>query len=150
MWSIEQLAYFAGLFDGEGHLSVDLQRASKCRKKDYYSLRFVIANTNLEVIQWLINTFNGTLQIDKKIKGCKQGYKFLLWGPKMFAVLEGAYPYMIVKKPIVEVAFEFKKTIGKTGWKISDEILTIRKQLYLKAHQINKKGDHNHTSALLP
>ncbi len=36
MWSNETLAYFAGLFDGEGHLSIEKQKPNGVqRKKDY-------------------------------------------------------------------------------------------------------------------
>ncbi len=147
----EIFAYVAGIFDGEGHLSIEKQSANgKERKHDYYTLRIVIANTNLELIDWLVTKFNGSKQKCKKYEGYKQGYKFLLFGEKLFGFLVNIYPYLIVKKPIADVAFEFRKTVGKTGWYVSKETLAIRHDLYLKAKQINKPGDHHITSSLLP
>jgi hypothetical protein len=144
MWSNEQLAYFAGIFDGEGHLSIELQRAEKtCRKKDYYTLRMIIANTNLEVIEWLVKHFGGSFQKCKKLEGCRQGYKVIFHGCKLFEPLLACYPYLIIKRPIADVAIEFRKTVGKTGWKVSEETLAQRQKLYLAAKIINKKGDHS-------
>jgi hypothetical protein len=49
MWNVETLAYFAGLFDGEGHLSIEKQKANGTnRLKDYYTLRLVVVNTNFK------------------------------------------------------------------------------------------------------
>lgn len=147
----EIFAYVAGIFDGEGHLSIEKQSANGIqRKHDYYTLRIVIANTNLQLIDWLVTKFNGSKQISKKVEGHKQVYKFVLFGDKLFDLLVNMYPYMIIKKPIADVAFEFRKTVGKTGWHVSKETLAIRHDLYLKAKQINKPGDHHKTSSLLP
>lgn len=151
MWTVAQLAYFAGIFDGEGHLSVELQRANgKNRGRDYYSLRMIIANTNLEVIQWLIKHFNGGFMKDKKLEGCRQGYKFVLHGNKLYDILVACYPYLIIKKPIADIAIKFRATVGKTGWRVDPETLEVRRQLYLKAKIINKKGDHNQLPPCYP
>lgn len=150
-WTIEQLCYFAGIFDGEGHLSIEKQSINgKTRKKDYYTLRIVIANTNLELIQWLIQTFNGNFTISKKVVGHKQVYKFVLFGKKLEDVITAAYSYFIVKKPIIDIALKFRKTVGKTGSDVSEETMVYRRQLYFEAKRINKPGDHIHPSPLLP
>lgn len=144
MWTNEVLAYFAGILDGEGHISVELQRADgKKRNKDYYSLRLVIANTNREVIDWLVEHFDGSLQICTKYPGFKQGYKCVLFGEKLHKAIQACYPYLIIKKPIADIAIKFRETVGKTGHDVSKETLAYRKQLYLDAKRINKPGDHN-------
>jgi hypothetical protein len=143
MWSNEILAYFAGLFDGEGHLSIEKQRPNGTqRKKDYYTLRLVIVNTNFTVIDWCVFHFKGSFTLNKKIEGHKQVYKFVLFGSKLFDVLIACYPYIIIKKPIIDIAFKFRETVGKTGWHVSDETLAIRKDLWAQAKIINKPGDH--------
>lgn len=146
----EILAYTAGLFDGEGHLSIERQKANGTnRKKDYFTLRMVIVNTNLEVITWLIKNFEGNFTIGKKVAGHKQCYKFVLFGEKLIKVLTAIYPYLIIKKPIVDIAFKFRETVGKTGWNVSDKILEQREKLWSQAKKINKPGDHI-TSPLSP
>lgn len=144
MWTKEQLAYLAGFLDGEGHISIELQRANNInRKKDYYSLRIVISNTNIEVITWLKKTFGGNFYKDKKIDGMKITYRYRLFGDQLYQVLKACYPYLIVKKYHAELLFKFRETVGKTGWNVSDETLNLRKSLYLDMKRINKPGDHS-------
>ncbi len=143
MWEKETLAYFAGLFDGEGHLSIECQKPNgKQRKKNYYTLRLVIVNTNLDVINWLLKHFKGSFTKSKKIDGRKQCYKFILFGEDLWNTILAIHPYLIIKKPIADIALEFRKTVGKTGWHVSDETLSIRQKLWAQAKIINKPGDH--------
>lgn len=143
MLTNEILAYTAGLFDGEGHLSIERQRANGSnRKKDYFTLRLVIVNTNFEVITWLINNFQGNSTKSKKLEGRKQCYKFVIFGEKLFKIITDIYPYLIIKKPIVDIALKFRETVGKTGWNVSDETLAYRQELWSQAKIINKPGDH--------
>lgn len=145
------IGYAAGIFDGEGHLSIEKQSSNGIqRKKDYYTLRLIISNTSLQLINWLLIYTNGSKQVCKKKVGHKQCYKVVLFGDNLFNFLLQVYPYLIVKKPIADIAFEFRKTVGKTSWNVSEETLAIRLDLYLKAKQINKAGDHYLTSSLLP
>lgn len=151
MWTNETLAYFAGILDGEGHISVELQSANgENRLKDYYSLRMIIANTNLEVIEWVVKNFGAAFRKDKKHPGNKQVYRATFLGRGIFDILDACYPYLIVKKPHADLVFKFRATIGKTGWRIPEDVREYRKQLYLEAKRMNKKGDHSELPPCYP
>jgi hypothetical protein len=144
MWTNEQLSYLAGIIDGEGSICVDLQRANgKQRKHDYYCLRLSIVNTNKELMEWLVNTFEGNFYAQTKYEGKKQCYTYRLFGDKLLNVVISCLPYFIIKKPQAELVQEFRKTVlGKTNWNIPKEVLDLRYQMYLKSKQLNKTGDH--------
>src|SRR5690348_12037892 len=139
MWEPGQLAYFAAILDGEGHISVEKQSADgKQRKHDYYTLRIVIANTSLDLMKWLVANFGGSYYSDKKKEGYKQMYRYRLFGEQLFQVALAIYPYMLIKKKHLDLVFEFRKTVGKTGWHVSKETLLERHRIYLAMKSINK------------
>ena len=78
-YTVEQLAYFAGLFDGEGCLHIGDKRISpkkskgirKLVNKSYnarvnFSTAMSLSNTNFEVIEWLKSNFGGFITTQKK------------------------------------------------------------------------------------
>ena len=144
MWTSEQLSYMAGIIDGEGSISVDLQRANgKARKHDYYSLRLCVVNTNKELMDWLVKTFGGSYYAKAKHERRKECFTYRLFGENLLNVIIACYPYFIIKKPQADLAIEFRKTVlGKTCWNIPQEILDYRHSLYLKSKELNKVGDH--------
>jgi len=151
MWTSEQLAYMAGIIDGEGSIGIEKQKANgKQRKHDYYCLRLRVYNTNFELITWLLNNFGGNYFKNTKYKGRKQCYSWTLFGDNLLQVITACEPYFIVKKNLIEIVMEFRKTvIGKTNWNIPKDIQEYRHALFLKAKAINKIGDHT-TSPLSP
>lgn len=144
MWTNEQLSYLAGIIDGEGSICVELQRANgKQRKHDYYTLRLSIVNTNKELMDWLVKTFEGNYYAQTKYEGKKQCYTYRLFGTKLLNVILACLPYFIIKRPQAELVQEFRKTVlGKTCWNIPKEILELRHTMYLRSKELNKTGDH--------
>lgn len=151
MWTSEQLAYLAGIIDGEGSISVELQRANgKGRRLDYYTLRMCVFNTNLDLIKWIVETFGGAYYHNTKYEGRKQCYTWKIFGDKLLDIVSACHPYFIVKKKHADIVMEFRKTVlGKTNWNIPKEVLEKRHALYTEAKKLNKIGDHI-ISPLLP
>lgn len=79
------LSYMAGLFDGEGY--IDLKRKG-----------IVIANTNHDVIIWLINKFGGSVKMIPE-----RGNHNTIWRWKLSTcscrfLLRQLLPYLIIKR----------------------------------------------------
>lgn len=142
MWINENLAYLAGIIDGEGSICVDLQRAGGSRKHDYYTLRLSIVNTDKNLMEWLVKNFQGTYYQRTPKPGYKICYTYRIYGHKLAELIEACYPYFIIKKPHADIIRQFRKTIGKTGWNITQEVVEDRKRLYFAVKEINKVGDH--------
>lgn len=89
--SDKEFAYLAGIFDGEGYLSVD--------RKGYW--RLGIGNTHRPLIDWLANKIKHTRV--KQHRRIKETWK-LMWywelsdNIKIKALLDILLPYLIVKK----------------------------------------------------
>jgi LAGLIDADG endonuclease len=140
-WSVEKLSYLAGIIDGEGSIHIEIQSQSirHNRKCDYYSLRLLVVNTHLPMLEWIKSNFGGSLYTHhKKEPNKRQCYRWNLCSHNAARVLIACSPYMIIKKAHVAVFIEFASTMTHANWKLSDELLAHRKELYLKLKHINK------------
>jgi len=139
-WTSNKLNYLAGIIDGEGSISIEIQSQSirHNRKCDYYSLRLLVVNTNLPLLNWIKSNFGGSIKSRKSIPNRRQCYTWNLCSHSAAAVLEACEPYMIVKKSHVCVFLQFAATMTKANVRLSDELLSYRKDLYLKLKHINK------------
>jgi len=135
-----KLSYLAGIIDGEGSISIEIQSKSirHNRKCDYYSLRLLVVNTNLTLLKWIQSNFGGTIRARKSLPNRRQCYRWNLFSHKAAEVLSACEPYMIVKKAHVEVFIKFASTMNKANVRLSDELLSYRKELYLEMKRINK------------
>lgn len=136
----ENIIYFAGIFDGEGSMMIELQSKNAVRKYDYFSLRVVVTNTNLELIQWLKTNFGGNIGTRPQIQGRKITYDWKIYSKDAANIIKSALPYLIIKKQRALVFIEFAETIGKTGWNITEEIRLQRQSLYNSMKIHNKQG----------
>lgn len=149
MWSETQLAYLAGFFDGEG--TVYLYKRMKPEGWPNHDIRFQITNTNKEVIEWIHKIFGGqTYYKDRSLQNAKWKPSYL-WhaNRKVFdQVAPAIFPFIIVKRAQLELAFEFRKTYSSKNRHHSDmKILhSLRDEMVHKMRALNKKGSN--TSAL--
>ncbi len=139
-WTSEQLSYMAGIIDGEGSINIEIQSQSirHNRKCDYYSLRLLVINTNLPLLNWIVSHFGGTITARKPVPNRRQCYKWNLCSHNAAEVLKQCQQYMIVKKAHTEVFIKFASTMSHANVRLSDELLSYRRELYLALKHINK------------
>lgn len=108
------LAYFAGLFDGEGSISIAKVKCTRIRNPSvsfYYRLQVCLVNNDRPVVEWLKSQFGGSICV-RNMKGarmethcwsccCQQGLRFL----------QQVFPYLHIKRRQAEVAIKFQ--LGK-------------------------------------
>ena len=93
------IAYLAGLIDGEGTVSLQL------RKKHLVALRVVVYNTNEDVIDWCQAAFDGTKhKVGRVREGHKQEWQWFTHSDYAAEILEMVMPYLIIKRAKAEVA----------------------------------------------
>lgn len=110
----EIYAYMAGMLDGEGYIGLSRfggQSSGKYKKKWTFKARVIVANCNLELLEWIQEHFGG--YITKKVKGVNdyQGYNLQIgyhekWLPKVI-------PFMVGKKKKAELLMEAVKLLGE-------------------------------------
>jgi hypothetical protein len=93
--SIQDLCYLAGLFDGEG--SVTLYPKNDKWRLRRLRLEAQIANTNREVLEWIRNLMK-LGSVYKGSKANKQCYHYFVGDWQATVFLEAILPYLKVKK----------------------------------------------------
>lgn len=157
--AITDLAWAAGIIDGEGSLAIGYTNRSKCK---HWFCSVSVRNTNKPMIDKLFEIFGG-----KSFKG-KYKYKDeyrTVWtwyiNPRQtreFLLL--VYPYLITKKRQAEIVFEMRRRIeeregiemvyrnvthGHKSPVISQVERQIRNELYTEIKSYNRSGGYANT-----
>lgn len=122
------IAYVAGFFDGEGCVSV----WSKGGKKGSYTFGVIIVNTNPIPLGICKDIFGGSIY--KETRG---GPRRPLWiwrcsYNKAIKFINAILPYSIIKKPELEVALEYAKTLKGNNNRQGISISVRRKRERIK------------------
>lgn len=133
----EQIAYAAGLFDGEGTLVIALEKPQRT-----YRLQVTITNTNKDVIEYTKKLFNGFITTRPQKGVRKTAYKWVgsAWVGCDF--LEAVYPYLIVKKEQAKLGIEFqhRNRIDYNGHKYSEYERSISDNYKQLISKLNNGG----------
>lgn len=150
-------SYLAGILDGEGTVSITrrlrtdvAKNAAKAADSGYsnanpslaYCMRVSVYNTNIALMQWLIENFGGVyytksrsiqnvekhkVEYDWRIKGAKNHERILL----------GILPYLVIKKEQAKLALEYVRITMERNWKDSQE---KREPLAIRCMELNRRG----------
>ncbi len=129
--SLSDLAYCAGLFDGEGCVLLK-------KDKDNYALRIKISSTDYPVLDWLKEHFGGSIIV--KHKGGDNRRKSWDWycsSKENMNFMFGILPYLIIKKDQVIESIEYLCSIQEGG-KLTEDEIRLRKIYYLKLQELKR------------
>lgn len=128
-----EIAYLAGLIDGEGCIGFRLEKR-KDRTNSYLRIILTITMTNFEVLSEVHKQCGGYLgkYIDKRPQN-RQQWRWAVGDKTAIAVLKQISPYLIVKKNQAKLAIAF----DLLGISYDAELnLTFKN----KMHELNKRG----------
>ena len=134
-----ELAYAAGILDGEGCVSLEKANGRPNKRGYRISLFATISNTNKPLLQWLKDKFGGQVKQYKKRVGRKTCWVWRICAKQAAEFLEAVRPYLIVKLSEVDLALEFQKekVIGQSLTDTQDELQVSQ---YLKMRELKKEG----------
>jgi hypothetical protein len=124
--SLSDLAYCAGVFDGEG--CVTLTRD----KELTYRLRLKITSTEYSVLAWIQEHFGGTINLSRKeTDNNKESWDWYCKTEDQIVFLFGILPYTIIKRAqIIEALnYHFEK---QNGGKLTEDEFALRERYYMK------------------
>lgn len=161
-YTIDKIAYFAGILDGEGTISMDDKRIGKSKSRGIrksfrpykgkiriYRARVVfgchlsICNTDPRIMNWLVQNFGGAISVSKRMHAH--------WAIKLtwFAscksiceILEACLPYLILKKDQAILMIEARKNIDANikREEYPDEIYNRHLEICHLIRSYNKKN----------
>ncbi len=146
-------AYFAGLFDGEGYVSIRTQQGSaeqaieRATKSGFGACRFGlvvgVSMTDKASIDLCHERMGGSAVIDSKTANHPRWNKAWHWralGDTAVAVLTQLYPYLRVKKKKAALAFKFQEVKKQTRYRKDAHRIQLLEELYLEMKDLNVRG----------
>lgn len=162
-YTTAELAYLAGLIDGEGNVSIGDTRKSprKSRglrkpRKEYvgqinYTTQVSICNCNLEVLEWLKAKFGGLIHIAKKPG--KPGWDikkaWVMPCKPCREILQSILPYLIIKKNQAKLLIEAREIIDANVLRM-ERTVEQRNHLAFLATNIKLFNKKNPSALLSP
>lgn len=146
-----ELAYAAGLIDGEGCITIDKSKGTYSTPRAGLKMRVRVYNCNEAMISWLAGNFGGAVS---KAKYKSKPYHLDQWywqllGKKAAEFLQKIYPYLIAKAKEAECALLYAETLGDE-WRfrdagghphITEEASHLRLLSLLGIRQAKSRGD---------
>lgn len=144
-------AYFAGILDREGTLTIGLQRDNRDSVGRYQPI-IQIGITNLEILLWAQMRFGGYIydhKVANKNPRWKQSYVLQFRPKEIIPIADKVSKYMILKTRQIAILREWmeKAYLGLTGGAakklLTPEIRGLRDRLHQEIIQFNQKGRPN-------
>jgi len=147
-WTEAELAYFAGILDGEGCFGI-----SRCVKRGHpaYHTRVSVTNTSAQLMRWLLDHFGGAVCLRSKTQHSNPNANPLRWKPSfewkcadkaVAEFLPLVLPYLVIKREQATLVIEYRKTVLRKGGEkpLPAGIVQHRDQLKSRLSLLNKKG----------
>jgi len=103
------LAYLAGIFDGEGSISITKSHRNK-KFNPTYAIRISVQMCNPYIPHLFLDTFGGSINCYEHKGNQLPHWHWHLWSTKAIPFLETLMPYLRLKKNEAELAIEFQLT----------------------------------------
>jgi hypothetical protein len=155
---IWQIAYLAGIIDGEGCIYIGYGKHGKYGSGYQWLSVMQVTNCEENLIIWLENTFGGVKAKHSRWTSKKAFYRPIYqWnvtGKMLDYLLPLIHPYLVIKKKHCEIMMQYRLTSKNLGSKrLPQEVHEKRFELLKQIRQLNSRY-HNHPlkdpSALLP
>jgi hypothetical protein len=140
---LRELAYIAGIFDGEGHVSIDRTEGAKSTHAPVHYLQVGVTNTDRDLIEWLLCTYGGHVGRTGLRDGHRRdAYRWRLTGPPGAKFLRELQPFLRIKRRQAEIAIEFAHEMAtrQRGKSLTEYEVDRREELRqtLKASRTDK------------
>ena len=148
----EELAYAAGIIDGEGSISIVRIAPKRGRVSPAFDIDISVAMTDDVAVRWLYITFGGCFStFQPKNLAYRKSYRWHLYGSLPDAFLKKIQPFIKVKAPQVAIALALRRSISETRYKGSHRlnvaIVQDREKLCQEMHALNRKGTRRKSSS---
>jgi len=130
------IAYIAGIIDGEGSVCLHLTRVGK-----YFSYRIVLAvgSTDEWLPQWLKFTFGGSISFSpREASNQKPYWCWMVTANKALEVLKLVHPYLRLKRPQAEIAIKFQES--RRGHSMTEAERAVSEAQRIVMAKLNQRG----------
>lgn len=131
------LAYIAGLFDGEGHIGFGAIRSG-------LFIRVLVVNTDRKILEYLQECFGGDIHALTRKDGWKQAWQWRLCWSRAIEFVTLIQPWLRIKKPQANIAlcWDYHRP-GTGGWRNGNDNREVNEYLRECITYLNKRGEHD-------
>jgi len=140
--SREDIAYFAGLVDGDGCFLISKRTKLNSDGSAQYIHKLQIHCLNEEFIDWIISSVGG-VKIKHQKKPPRQNlYAVELTGNRLTQICQLLLPYLRLKKPHAENMLEMRRTYNGTGGRLRVPVTdqAIRNHCFQRSRKLNGRS----------
>lgn len=154
-YTLTQIAYLAGIIDGEGSIYIGNFSSNPKTGTEYYQTNIEVTNTDENLINWLLENIGGRkskyTQKQTPKNSRRDVYKWIVSGDLLTHLCLLLLPYVIIKKRQCEIMIEMRKTFektrickGKQGVQpIDTEVLQLRKKYFDEMRSLHCRNYSN-------
>lgn len=149
--TVEEIAYTAGLFDGDGYVTLSRGRRRDRSRTPSYRLLIGVGNTDQRLTNWFHVRWGGYHQVrERRILGLKKPpaetgiFEWTIGNRAAIRFLRRILPYLVAKKEQAEIAIDFSTTLTNGGRRLSADEVALREGYYLamKYAHGGRKSEH--------
>lgn len=136
-----ELAYLAGMFDGEGSIIIHKHKAKKSSHHDAYVVEACLGNTNEWIVRQFQFSFGGNVYLRKKQTEQTQAiWAWQISANKAIPFLTTIIPFLKLKKTQAEIGLKFQESKSKKrrAKPVSQEELTVAEAAKILISNLNK------------
>jgi hypothetical protein len=130
----QELAYMAGIIDGEGSICIWTRSDYKRNTDKYFCVSIHACSTDKILIDWIDLRWPGTRGQWKKTSPGRPMFQWERRGQKAIKVLKAIEPWLLIKKAYVPIAVKMQDTIAETRKfhekRVSNETVNKRRLIY--------------------
>lgn len=134
----DELAYIAGIVDGEGCISF-------CRIRGSHFVRVLVANTNRDVLEYLQSIFGGDIHSVARKPGWKQSWQWRISWSRAIEFLDLIEPWLRIKEDQAHLAFCWAHYAPgrRPNKEKRAEVDAIAAYIAECFTYVNRRGEHN-------
>lgn len=106
-WAEAELAYFAGILDGEGSFVLHRNRIGY-----RFSCQVQVGNTDIRIMEWIRVRFGGSVNQERRsnVKH-KPIYRWVSQADNLDSLLTAVQPYLVAKRDQAELLLAYRRTL---------------------------------------
>ena len=146
-WTKEELAYFAGILDGEGCFCLHSHTAKPSFRGHIYACAIHVGNTDIRLLQWIADRFGGRVFAEQRQNAkWKDVWRWYARTDDMDVWLPAVLPYLIIKRDQAELLMAYRKTLPpkarthRSTGATTDAVKQQRAQIHANLAMLNKRG----------
>jgi hypothetical protein len=142
-WTETDLAYFAGIIDGEGCFC--LHNPGNHR----FSCQLHIGNTSPQLMEWIQAKFGGKVNAEKRNNlRHKPVFRWYANADDLDELITAVYPYLVVKRAQADLILAYRRTLAPKPYRdvnrstrtVSDGVKIERSRIHGELQLLNKRG----------